>query len=40
MAEEWDKKAGFVEINSSEYSISKSKMKDAFELGLASHRIK
>ena len=35
-----DKKGGFVETHSSEYSISKSKMQDIFEIGLASHRIK
>ena len=35
-----DRKGGFVETNSSEYSISKSKMQCIFEPGFASHMIK
>ena len=35
-----DKKGGFVETNSSKYSISKSKIQSIFEPGFASHRIK
>ena len=35
-----DKKGGFVETNSSEYSISKSKLEGNFKPGFASHRIK
>ena len=34
-----DKKGGFVETNSSEYSISRSKMQGIFESGFASHTI-
>ena len=34
-----DKKQGFVETNSRQYSISKSKMQGVFEPGLANHRI-
>ena len=35
-----DKKRGFVETNSSKYSISKSKIQGIFESGIASHTIK
>ena len=35
-----DKKGGFVEMNSSKYSISKSKMQGIFESGFASHTAK
>ena len=40
MSERQDKKGGFVETNSSEYSTSKSKMQGIFESGFASHTIK
>ena len=40
LSEGRDKKVGFVETNSSKYSISKSKMQGIFEPDFASHRIK
>ena len=40
LSEGRDEKGGFVETNSSEYTISKSKMQGIFEPGFASHRIK
>ena len=39
MSQRRNKKGGFVETNSNEYSISKSKMQGIFEPGFASHRI-
>ena len=40
MLERRDKKSGFTETNSSEYSISQSKVQGIFEPRFASHRIK
>ena len=39
MSEGQDKEGGFIETNSSEYSISRSKMQGLFESGFASHTI-